>query len=76
KQEYEAKGDEEKEPIIQNAANSIMRKLENNGNEGITLRDIKRAINERRRPAISDALAVLIARKAIQEKDGKYYLAK
>ena len=76
KQEYEAKGDEEKEPIIQNAANSIMRKLENNGNEGITLRDIKRAINERRRPAISDALAVLIARNAIQEKDGKYYLAK
>ena len=76
KQEYEAKGDEEKEPIIQNVANSIMRKLENNGNEGITLRDIKRAINERRRPAISDALAVLIARKAIQEKDGKYYLAK
>lgn len=76
KQEYEAKGDEEKEPIIQNAANSIMRKLENNGNEGITLRDIKRAINERRRPAIIDALAVLIARKAIQEKDGKYYLAK
>lgn len=76
KQEYEAKGDEEKEPIIQNVANSIMRKLENNSNEGITLRDIKRAINERRRPAISDALTVLIARKAIQEKDGKYYLTK
>lgn len=76
RQEYDSKGDEEKEPIIQNVANSIIRKLENNGNEGITLRDIKRAINERRRPAISDALAVLIARKAIQEKDGKYYLTK
>ena len=76
KQEYEAKGDEEKAPIIQNVASSIIRKLENNGNEGITLRDIKRAINERRRPAISDALAVLIARNAIQEKDGKYYLTK
>lgn len=76
RQEYDAKGDEEKEPIIQNVANSIIRKLENNGNEGITLRDIKRAINERRRPAINDALAALKRRKAIQEKDGKYYLTK
>lgn len=76
RQEYAVKSDEEKEPIIQNAANSIIRKLENNGNEGITLRDIKRAINERRRPAINDALAALKRRKAIQEKDGKYYLYK
>lgn len=76
RQEYAVKSDEEKAPIIQNVASSIIRKLENNGNEGITLRDIKRAINERRRPAIDDALAELKRRKAIQEKDGKYYLTK
>lgn len=76
KQEYEAKGDEEKEPIIQNAANSIMRKLEKSNGQGVSNRDISRALNVEKRPAISDALAVLIARNAIQEKDGKYYLTK
>ena len=76
RQEYAVKSDEEKEPIIQNVERSIIRKLENNGNEGITLRDIKRAINERKRPAISDALAALKRRKAIREKDGKYYITK
>lgn len=76
KQEYEAKGDEEKEPIIQNAANSIMRKLEKSNGQGVSNRDISRALNVEKRPAMNDALAVLIARKAIQEKDGKYYLAK
>ena len=76
KQEYEAKGDEEKEPIIQNAANSIIRKLEKSNGQGVSNRDISRALNVEKRPAMSDALAVLIARNAIQEKDGKYYLTK
>lgn len=76
RQEYAVKSDEEKEPIIQNAANSIIRKLKKSNGQGVSNRDINRVLNVEKRPAISDALAVLIARKAIQEKDGKYYLAK
>ena len=76
RQEYAVKSDEEKEPIIQNVANSIIRKLEKSNGQGVSNRDINRVLNAEKRPAISDALAALIKSKTIQEKDGKYYLTK
>lgn len=76
RQEYAVKSDEEKEPIIQNVANSIIRKLEKSNGQGISNRDINRVLNAEKRPAIRDALAALIERNVIREKDGKYYLTK
>lgn len=76
RQEYAVKSDEEKEPIIQNVANSIIRKLEKSNGQGVSNRDINRMLNAEKRPAISDALAALIERNVIREKDGKYYLTK
>ncbi|EIK79023.1 hypothetical protein CGSMWGv6420B_01631 [Gardnerella vaginalis 6420B] len=76
RQEYDTKGDEEKEPLIQNVERSIIRKLEKSNGQGISNRDINRMLNVEKRPAISDALAALIKSKTIQEKDGKYYLTK
>lgn len=76
RQEYAVKSDEEKEPIIQNVANSIIRKLEKSNGQGVSNRDINRVLNAEKRPAIRDALAALIERNVIREKDGKYYLTK
>lgn len=76
KQEYEAKGDEEKEPIINKVIESIKRKLGNSNGQGVSKRDISRVLNAAKRPALSDALKTMLARKDIREKDGNYYLTK
>lgn len=76
KQEYEAKGDENKEGIINNVERSIIRKLEKSNGQGETKGGLTRCLDQPVRPALDDALAELIKAKRIQLKEKRYYLTK
>lgn len=76
KQEYEAKGDENKECIINNVERSIIRKLEKSDGQGETKSGLIRCLDQPVRPALDDALADLIKAKRIRLKDKRYYLTK
>lgn len=76
KQEYEAKGDENKECIINNVERSIIRKLEKSDGQGETKSGLIRCLDQPVRPALDDALADLIKAKRIRLKDKRYYLSK
>lgn len=76
KQEYEAKGDENKEGIINNVERSIIRKLEKSNGQGETKGGLTRCLDQPVRPALDDALADLIKAKRIQLKEKRYYLTK
>lgn len=76
KQEYEAKGDENKEEIINNVERSIIRKLEKSNGQGETKGGLTRCLDQPVRPALDDALADLTKAKRIQLKEKRYYLTK
>ncbi|MGV7020073.1 hypothetical protein ACWA09_05220 [Gardnerella vaginalis] len=76
KQEYEAKGDENKECIINNVERSIIRKLEKSDGQGETKGGLTRCLDQPVRPALDDALADLTKAKRIRLKDKRYYLTK
>ena len=76
KQEYEAKGDENKEGIINNVERSIIRKLEKSNGQGETKGGLTRCLDQPVRPALDDALADLTKAKRIRLKDKRYYLTK
>lgn len=76
KQEYEAKGDENKECIINNVERSIIRKLEKSNGQGETKGGLTRCLDQPVRPALDDALADLIKAKRVQLKEKRYYLTK
>ncbi|EIK74735.1 hypothetical protein [Gardnerella vaginalis] len=76
KQEYEAKGDENKECIINNVERSIIRKLGKSNGQGETKSGLIRCLDQPVRPALDDALADLTKAKRIRLKDKRYYLTK
>lgn len=76
KQEYEAKGDENKEGIINNVERSIIRKLEKSNGQGETKGGLTRCLDQPVRPALDDALAELIKAKRVRLKEKRYYLTK
>ena len=76
KQEYEAKGDENKEGIINNVERSIIRKLEKSNGQGETKGGLTRCLDQPVRPALDDALADLIKTKRVRLKEKRYYLTK
>lgn len=76
KQEYEAKGDENKEEIINNVERSIIRKLEKSNGQGETKGGLTRCLDQPVRPALDDALADLTKAKRIRLKEKRYYLTK
>ena len=76
KQEYEAKGDENKEEIINNVERSIIRKLGKSNGQGETKSGLIRCLDQPVRPALDDALADLTKAKRIRLKDKRYYLTK
>lgn len=76
KQEYEAKGDENKEGIINNVERSIIRKLEKSNGQGETKGGLTRCLDQPVRPALDDALADLIKAKRVRLKEKRYYLTK
>ncbi|MFU0513076.1 hypothetical protein ACMZ7O_01950 [Gardnerella greenwoodii] len=76
KQEYEAKGDENKEGIINNVERSIIRKLEKSNGQGETKSGLTRCLDQPVRPALDDALADLIKTKRVRLKEKRYYLTK
>lgn len=76
KQEYEAKGDENKECIINNVERSIIRKLGKSDGQGETKSGLIRCLDQPVRPALDDALADLTKAKRIRLKDKRYYLTK
>ncbi|RIY22918.1 hypothetical protein CJI55_05940, partial [Gardnerella vaginalis] len=69
KQEYEAKGDENKECIINNVERSIIRKLGKSNGQGETKSGLIRCLDQPVRPALDDALADLTKAKRIRLKD-------
>lgn len=76
RQEYDAKGDEGKEPLIQNVERSIIRKLEKSNGKGETKSGLTRCLDQPVRPALDDALEALTKAKRIQLKEKRYYLTK
>lgn len=76
KQEYEAKGDENKEEIINNVERSIIRKLEKSNGQGETKGGLTRCLDQPVRPALDDALADLIKTKRVRLKEKRYHLTK